>query len=336
MGIDSKTPEDYQRMAEELFSRFFRGPKGTMFLILLAVIFLGGINSFYTVQPEEEAVVLFFGRYDRTEPPGLHFKIPFVERVIKKKTKIIFEEGFGFYSKGVSENPAISRSRYRRIEEERLMLTGDLNVAQVEWVVQYQISDPRKFLFNTAHPVQNIRDISQATMRRVVGDRTVDDVIRGLDIAQEAKVLTQKVLDKYDMGIRIVSVQIKTAVPPEPVKPSFNEVNAAKQEQEQAINEAEAHYNEIIPKAKGEADKAISEARGRAAAMINEAKGDAVRFMKVLNEYKKAPSITRKRLYLETMKELLSRFKDITIVDSSVKGVLPVFTDNRLKGLKNK
>ena len=158
-------------------------------------------SSFYTVQPEEEAVVTFFGRYDRTSPPGLHFKIPFAEKALRIKTKTLFEESFGFYSTGQSADPRV-KSRASKLSDESLMLTGDLNVADIEWVVQYLISDPKKFLFNTAHPIQNIRDISQATMRRVVGDRTVDDVIRGADLAAEAKLHTQEVLDRYDLGIR--------------------------------------------------------------------------------------------------------------------------------------
>ncbi|MCB0334565.1 MAG: FtsH protease activity modulator HflK [Bdellovibrionales bacterium] len=343
MSSDHRSPEEFAKAAEDFWRKLGDSPAGVFLTIVVILLFFAVPNAFYTVQPEEEAVVTFFGRYDRTTSPGLHFKIPFVEQATRIKTKTIFEEAFGTYSSSESESPQArgfllgalenrrgGRSRGRRLDEESLMLTGDLNVADVKWVVQYQIMDPKKFLFNTAQPIQNIRDISQAAMRRVVGDRSVDSVIRGQDISSAARNVTQEVLDKYDMGVKVTSVQVKAAFPPESVKPSFNEVNAAKQEQEQAINEAEAYYNEIIPKARGEADKEISEARGRAAALVNEAKGDVQKFEKLLTEYVKAPDITKRRLYLETMEELLGRFQEVTIVDPQIKGVLPLYAGTPL------
>ncbi len=342
MSSDHRSPEEFAKAAEDFWRKLGDSPSGILLLLLAIFLFFAVPNAFYTVQPEEEAVVTFFGRYDRTTTPGLHFKIPFIEQAIRIKTKTIFEEAFGTYSSSESEssrsrgfslgslNARKTRgSRGRRLEDESLMLTGDLNVADVKWVVQYQIIDPKKYLFNTAQPIQNIRDISQAAMRRVVGDRSVDSVIRGQDISVAARNVTQEVLDKYDMGVRVTSVQVKAAFPPESVKPSFNEVNAAKQEQEQAINEAEAYYNEIIPKARGEADKEISEARGRAAALVNEAKGDVQKFEKLRAEYVKAPDITKRRLYLETMEELLGRFDAVTIVDPQIKGVLPLYAGSQ-------
>lgn len=333
MNFDKNSSEDYLRKGEEFMNRFSQSPAGIFTITLIIILFFAVPSSFYTVQPEEEAVVTFFGRYDRTTGPGLHLKIPFAERAIRIKTKTIFEEAFGFYSKSSTVDKRFDTNSPRKLDEESLMLTGDLNVADVQWVVQYRISDPRKFLFHISDPIKNIRDVSQATMRRVVGDRTVDDVIRGTELEVEAQNLTQEILDAYDIGLNITSVQIKAAFPPEEVKPSFNEVNAAKQEQEQAINEAEAYYNEIIPKARGEADKVISEATGKAVALVNEAQGDASRFESVLAEYRKAPDVTKKRLYLETMQELLGRFRSVTIVDPSVKGVLPVFSGTDSKAM---
>lgn len=215
------------------------------------------------------------------------------------------------------------------------MLTGDLNVADVEWVVQYRVADPKDYLFNVRDPKKNIRDISQATMRRVVGDRTVSQVLTTgrTEIAAEAKRLSQEILNKYNMGVEIVDVKLQDVNPPEKVKPSFNDVVAAKQEQERTINMAEQEYNSLIPEARGKAEQEISGATGYAQAAVNRSKGDANKFLQLLQEYKKAPTITRKRLYLETVEKLMRRIDAITIVDKEVKGVLPVFTTS--ESIKN-
>ncbi len=214
------------------------------------------------------------------------------------------------------------------------MLSGDLNVADVQWVVHYRISDPEKYLFRVRDPRRNIRDISQATMRRVVGDRIVNDVLTvGRDqIAKDAMDLTQQILDKYEMGVKIERVILQDVNPPEPVKPSFNDVNAAKQEQEQAINQAEAQYNKVIPEAQGKAEEEISNARGYASAVLNRAKGDAQKITSILKEYRGAPEITRTRMYLDMMEDLFSRFRSVTIVDPNVKGVLPILPGFQLSG----
>jgi len=291
--------------------------------ILVAV---GIFSGFYTVQPSEEAVITRFAKFDRTTLPGLHFKLPFgIEQATKVKTKLVLQEEFGFRTSDSSRN-ATSYDK-ANFEKESLMLTGDLNVADVEWIVQYQISDPRKFLFNAQNPQQNIRDVSEAIMRRVVGDRTVNEVLTTgrVEIASEAQRLTQEVLDRYDLGIRIVTIKLQDVNPPDLVKPSFNEVNAAKQEQEKVINVAEENYNKVIPEAKGKAEETLSQAEGYASAIVNRSKGDAEKFNLVLREYKAAPEVTRKRMYLETMEELFARFNKLTIVDDKVKGILPVF-----------
>lgn len=303
-----------------------------LILILAPVV----MSCFYTVQPDEEAVVLRFGKYIQTNPPGLHFKLPLgIDDAIKVKTKLILQEEFGFRTKSVSGK----RTSYSQQDHsnESLMLTGDLNVADVEWITQFQISEPQKFLFHIRDPIQNIRDISEAVMRRVVGDRLVTDVLTvgRTEIASEAKVLTQDIIDHYDMGVRVVSIKLQDVNPPEPVKPSFNEVNAAKQEQEQAINKAEKHYNEVIPEARGLAERKIAEAEGYAAALINRSNGDASKFLAVLKEYRKAPTITRDRMYIETMEKLLARMKDITVIDSQVSGLLPVFSGQKGTGVKD-
>lgn len=291
------------------------------------ILLLVALTSFYTVEPQEEAVILRFGQYVSTEPPGLHFKLPFgIDQAIKVKTKVILQEEFGFRSAAVGG----SRTSFgaQTLEKESLTLTGDLNVAEVEWIVQYQIAEPQKYLFNVRDVLKNIRDVSQSMMRRVVGDRLVSDVLTvgRIEIATEAQRLTQEVLDHYNMGIRIVAVKLQDVNPPEPVKPAFNEVNEAKQEQEKVINQAEEYYNKIIPEARGKAEQTIRDAEGYASALVNTAKGDAKRFTAVLKAYRKAPQVTRIRLYLETMEVLYGRFKELTIVDRGVKGILPVFT----------
>ena len=295
-------------------------------LVLGLIVIVGGKTSFYTVEPDEEAVIIRFGKYLGTYPPGLHFKIPFgMDRVIHVKTKRVLQEEFGFRTSNLrSRRTTYSDSDFTT---ESLMLTGDLNVADVEWVVQYQIADPFKYIFQTSEPQQNIRDVSESIMRRVVGDRLVTEVLTTgrVEIAEKAKLLTQQVLDKYDMGIKVVTVKLQDVNPPELVKKSFNEVNEAKQEQEKVINQAEESYNRVIPEARGKAKQRISEAQGHANALVNQAKGDAEKFLSILKEYKRAPKITKQRFYLETMEEIFQRMENITIVDSKVRGLLPVF-----------
>lgn len=318
---------EMQRFLENLSRRFGGDARKT--IVLLITIAAAGITlltSIYTVAPSEDAVILRFGRYVGTQPPGLHFKLPLgMDRAIKVKTKVILQEEFGFRT----QSTAGSRSTYTSegLKEESLTLTGDLNVANVEWIVQYQISDPRKFLFSTREVRENLRDVSQSVLRRVVGDRVVTDVLTvgRAEIAEEAQRLTQEVLDRYDIGIRIVTVKLQDVNPPDPVRPAFNDVNAAKQEQEQAINHAEREYNRVIPEAKGKAEQSISDAQGYATAVVKRAEGESARFREVLKAYQTAPAITRTRLYLEAMEELYGRFKNVTIVDKGIQGLLPVF-----------
>ena len=290
------------------------------------------VTSFYTVEPDEEAVVIRFGKYTTTNPPGLHFKLPFgIDREIKVKTKRVLQEEFGFRS----ENFSSRRTQYspRNFDLESLMLTGDLNVADVEWVVQYQIADPFKFLFQTSSPERNIRDISESIMRRVVGDRSVTEVLTTgrVEISNDATALMQTILDRYDMGVKIVTVKLQDVNPPDKVKPSFNEVNSAKQEQEQLINQAEERYNKVIPEARGEAQKMISEAEGYATRAVNTALGDAEKFDQIYKEYRKAPIVTRKRLYLETMEQLFGKFNNVTVIDPTIRGLLPIYGNNKVE-----
>lgn len=313
---------DFEKMKQDL-------DKGLKLLgpfFIFVVLFVFGYTSFYTVEPDEEAVVIRLGKYVNTNPPGLHFKIPFgVDNVIKVKVKRVLQEEFGFRTRSTRSRRTTYSSQ--NLDNESSMLTGDLNVASVEWAVQYQVRDPFKFIFQTSEPVRNIRDISESIMRRVVGDRSVTDVLTvgKVEIEADAKILMQEVIDKYDMGVSIISVKLQDVNPPQVVKASFNEVNEAKQEQEKAINQAEGAYNKVIPEARGKAEKMVSEAEGYAAALVNRAEGDVAKFKEVLKEYKRAPRITKKRLYIEAMEGLYMNYKNLTIIDPKVKGLLPVF-----------
>lgn len=300
-------------------------------LIIPIIIVIALFSSYYTVEPDEEAIVIRLGDFVETTQPGLHFKIPFgIDEVILVKTKIVHQEEFGFRS--INTDSKVTTYSSRNFDSESLMLTGDLNVAEVQWVVQYQISDPFKFKFKTSQPETNIRDVSESILRRVVGDKLVTDVLTTgrVEIANQSRILMQEVLDRYDMGVRIKSVKLQDVNPPMVVKASFNDVNAAKQEQEKMINQAEENYNKIIPEARGKAKKMINEAEGYAAALVNTAHGDANRFKQLYAEYRKAPAITKKRIYIETMEEIFMRTKDLTIVDSKVKGLLPIFSNGGL------
>lgn len=318
--------KEYSHEFEKFKNDFKKNLKPFFSLLILVIIIVGAMSSFYTVQPDEEAVAIRLGKYLETTQPGLHFKFPFgIDKVIKLQTKRIHQLEFGFRTRDTSAGRL--RSSQRAYEDESLMLTGDLNVAVVEWVVQFQISDPYKYLFKTNDPILNIRDVSKSIMRRVVGDRLVTEVLTTgrTDIALNAKILMQDILDKYNLGVRIVTIKLQDVNPPERVKPSFNEVNAAKQEQEKVINQAEREYNNVIPEARGQAEKLVSEATGYATAVVNRAEGDAEKFLSIWREYKKAPVVTEKRMYLEAMEEIFTHVKSFTIVDSKIKGLLPVF-----------
>jgi membrane protease subunit HflK len=292
------------------------------------------------VKPEEQAVVTRFGKYLVTQPPGFHLKLPYgIDRAQFVKTEELRQQAFGFYLNETSAeriNPFSGRGpssaqnfyqRSRNLDNESLMLTGDLNVADVNWVVQYKISDPKSYLFHFADVEKTVGDISQTVMRQVVGDRSINDIITvgRAEIEGAAKELTQSILSGYDLGITIWAVKLQDVTPPELVVPSFNEVNAALQEQKQAINQAETAQNKVIPEARGKAEQIKSEARGFAASLLNHAKGDAQRFSQLVAQYKQAPQITRTRMYLELYEDIFKRVESLTVVDPAIKGLLPIF-----------
>ena len=277
----------------------------------------------YTVDANENAVVLRLGKYLETTEPGLHFKIPIIDSVYKVKVDYQWKEEFGFRT----NKPGVRTSYSQRgLENESWMLTGNLKIAEVHWVVQYKIKDPLAYLFNVKNVENTIRDVSESTMRLMIGDRSFKEVLQKerTSIANGAKEHMQLVLDKYDSGIQIQMVQLQGVVPPGPVADSFNEVNRAKQEEETLVNEANQEYNKKVYNAEGLAEKLINEAEGYAVERINNAIGDTELFNAILADYNRAPDITKKRLFLETMENVLASMPDKMIIDSKLEGVLPL------------
>ena len=309
------------------------GPPGVIVLAILALVGLGAWTSYYTVPSDSVAVVQRFGKYLKDVPPGLHFKLPLgVDAATIVPVKRQLKQEFGFTTPGASDPYQGPRPRHGKRETQ--MVTGDLNAALVEWVVQYRISDPRKFLFEVREPSETLRYVSESVMREVVGDRTVDEVITigRQEIETEALTKMQELATKYAMGISIDQVQLKNINPPEPVQDSFNEVNQAQQEKEKLINEARRDYNKVIPLAEGEKDQRIREADGYRLKRINEAEGDVARFSALLAEYSKAPEVTRRRIYIETLQEVMPRIRSKIIVDEQTRSILPLLNLDAQKG----
>jgi len=319
--------------------------------VIAVLVVLGAMTSIYTIETNSAGVVKRFGNYNRITEPGIHLKLPYgIEKAIEVPVKTVQKEEFGFRTVkagvdsqylGVDE---IQSGRYSReslvnliresgetvsgsgnlqtiakdlIQREYIMLTGDLNIVDVEWIVQYKIKNPRQYLFNIRNARQTIRDCSQAVMRQLVGNGSVDEAITigRMEYEASGKEMLQTLLDNYETGIHIVTVKMQSSNPPQRVRPAFNEVNKALQQKEQRINEAMKQYNEVVPKTKGEALRMIETAKGYAAERVNEAQGDVNKFEKILTEYQKAPTITRQRLYLETMGKVLPQIPEKWIIE---------------------
>lgn len=319
----------------------------TFWLLAVGLVITALSTVFYKVDPEEIGVVQEFGKFARIEEPGLHVKLPFgIETVKLVKTRRVQTQEFGFQTvragirseySSVFVGQSLTRRgdslRYQKdigFEEnsflqESMMLTGDLNLAVVDWIVQYRYANPYKYLFKMRNVDDAVRDMSEAVMRQVVGDRTVDEVItlsRG-EIENEVKKELQNVLEKFDCGVEIDQVVLQSVNPPDEVKPSFNDVNTARQDKERMINQAWEDYNKYVPKARGDAERIIREAEGFALERVNNAEGDAKRFSSVWSEYKSAPEITRRRMYLERMENIFAAVPNKTIIDKDLKGILP-------------
>jgi membrane protease subunit HflK len=321
-----RPPPDLERIIKQARD-FFRGPGrwslGAGALVFLVLVLLW--SGWFTVQPEETGVVQRFGGVVRTVGPGLHFKLPYgVETVRLVPTARVLKEEFGFRT---TATPAGQRTQYadKAFKDVSLMLTGDLNVIDVQWIVQYRIEDPIQFLFRVRNTRQTIRDISEAVMRRVVGNRLGSDVLTvgRVAVSTEVKEEMQKILTTYETGVRLVTVELQDVTPPDSVKPAFNEVNEARQDREKTINQAQEQANREIPKARGEATRTITEAEGYAIERVNRANGEATRFRAVLDEYQRAPEVTRRRLYLEAMSAVLPEAKALYIVDGAQKTLIP-------------
>ncbi len=335
---DGSSGDDLERKVVEITNNFKRkfaagrsgggkGGKSPFFIfpvIAIIVIIFGLYTCFYEVDTEETGVILRFGKFSAYADPGLHLKLPFgIDQVYLVPTGRVLKEEFGYRT----VTPDI-RTAYNKkgLEEESLTLTGDLNVSDVEWIVQYQIADPFKYVFRIKDPVGTIRDISEAMVRRAIGNANVTQVLttERAALALQIEEELQGTLNSYDVGVRIVTVKFQDVNPPDPVKAAFNEVNEAEQQKESLIFQAREQFNQEVPKARGQARSMIQEAEGYAVERINKAKGETDRFNALLTEYRKAPDVTRKRIYIETMEEVLPSLSETYIIDEENSGLLPL------------
>jgi len=294
-------------------------------IVLVIICLIIVFTSWFTVDPEEVGVVLRFGKFNRTVNPGLHFKMPFsIETVFKVPVESQLKEEFGFRTLKAGVNTQYST---KDIQNYSMMLTGDLNAAEIECITQYRINDPFKFLFRVRNAQQTFRDINEAVVREVVGDRTVNEVLTvgRQEIATTVALKLQEFCNQYETGIKVEQVVLQDVNPPDPVKPAFNEVNEAQQEREKLINQAHSEYNRVIPKASGDAARTIEEAKGYALERVNQAKGEAAKFNSVFTEYRRAKEVTRQRIYLETMDFVMQKVGRKLITDEKATGILPLF-----------
>ncbi|UCD89438.1 MAG: FtsH protease activity modulator HflK [Desulfobacterales bacterium] len=326
-GIPPQVDKFFKKLKE------LKIPGGPLIILIFILLFFG-TSIFYTVGVDEVGVVQRFGKYVRTSQPGLNFKLPSgIEKITKVKVRRVYKEEFGFRStRGEAARRTLSGSENTNVA---LMLTGDLNVAVVPWIVQYRIKDPYNFLFKVHDVRRLLIDMSEAAMRLVVGDRSINEVIsKREEIAVEAKNVLQVELDNAESGINVITIEMKKTNVPGPVQPSFNEVNQATQEKERMIYQAKEDYNKAIPAAKGEAERTIKAAEGFALDRVNRAKGDASRFKSIYAEYIKAQDVTKRRLYLEMLKELFPKLGEKYIVDADQKNLLPLLNLGKQGGVK--
>ena len=315
------TPEELFKQGGRKVARFNKWipPVFGLFFLLFLVL-----TSFYSVDQDEVGVIRRFGKYNRTTEPGLHWKLPLnIERLDKVKVKRIFKEEFGFRTVQAGVKTQYSNRSY---DAEALMLTGDLNVLHVSWIVQFKVKNPVDLLFNVRAPRETVRDLSESVMRQVIGDHSVTEALTTQKnaIIQAVKKKLQSVLDYYKSGIYITDVELQEVLPPAPVQASFNEVNEAEQEREKVINQSWEAYNKAIPKARGQAEKTVREAEGYALARVNRAHGDAAQFLQTWQAYKNAKEVTRRRMYLETLEDILPKAGKIFVFDPEANNILPL------------
>lgn len=318
--FDPRSIEEYLQQVS-LKELVFRA--GVVLAVL--VVLTGLLTCYFTVEPEGKAVVKRFGRIVTIRDPGLHFKLPFwIDRVSFVPTERVLKQEFGFRTLQAGQRTTYSKNEATK--QESVMLTGDLNVIDVEWVVQYRVDNPDKYLHRVREPQDTIRDVAEAVMRRIVGNRLGSDVLTvgRVGVAAEARVQMQKILDDYDIGIHVGTVELQDVTPPDPVKPAFNKVNESRQERESLINEAERQRNKVIPRAEGEASQIVAEAEAYKAMRINAAKGEASRFTAILQEYRQSKDVTRRRLYLEMIDKVIPNIGKLYVVDPSQTPPLPL------------
>lgn len=297
-------------------------------IIVLALLVF---SSFYTIRPGESGVVLRLGKYVKTTGPGLNIKIPVLDVVHKVDVETVRKEEFGFRTKVPGVQTQYQKQGYTA---ESLMLTSDRNVMDVEWIVQYKVDDPKAFLFRIRDVSQSVRDVSEMTIRRLVGNMDFDTVLESRALLADAMTRElQETLSRYRSGVRIITVQLQDVNPPESVKPAFNEVNEADQDMKRLVNEAEEAYNREVPKARGDAKKVLEEAHGYATERVNLAHGESARFLAVLGEYQRSSEVTRRRMYIETMQKVLPTLNEVMVIDENQKSLLPLLD---LSGAKKK
>ncbi len=309
---------------------------GKILAVLLVILIVQGVySSFFKIAPSEVGVILRLGEYSRTTSPGLHFKIPYLDHLYKVDVEKIRKEEFGFRSRFPSSQTSYDRQKY---DMESLMLTADKNVINVAWIVQYRVQDAYAFLFKVKDVRQAIRDLSESVTRRIVGNMDFDYVLSNRDVLaasvkQELQSELNRLFPDKLSGVNIGTVQFQDINPPDTVKPAFNEVNEADQDMKRLVNEAQETYNRVIPKARGDAKKIVEEAHGYKAQRVNIATGETTRFLDILREYKNAPDVTRKRMYLETMQKVLPNVQSVYVIDKDQQAPLPLLNITSQSGL---
>lgn len=319
----------YDRYPEYDFSNLPWGTikKVAIPIVILFIVIVGAFSSYFTVRTNEEAAILRLGKYVETAGPGLHFKLPFgIDKVLRAEVERIYNEEFGFRTVRSRMGESAFDYTSPAVQAEALMLTGDLNCANMHWVIRYKIKDLKDYLFNVRDVNDTIRGVSQSVMRQLAGDRSIDEVLTvgRTEIENTSNTDVQGLLDKYGCGIAVQAVLLKGVNPPTPVKDAFDAVNQAVQIRDKIINEAEGQKNKILPAAEGKKNQAIKESEGYRIKRINQATGDTKAFLAVYEEYKKAEDVTRRRLYLETMANVLSKCEKLYIIDEEQKGILPI------------
>lgn len=303
--------------------QFEKVSKNIRLIIAGLIVALLGFSTFFTVDPEEVGVVVRLGKFVETVEPGLNYKLPLIDQVELVPVERQLKQEFGYRTVQAGVQTQYQKAGY---EDESLMLTGDLNLADVEWVVQYRINDPYSYLFKVRNAESTLSDISEAAMRQIVGDRTVNEVLTvgRAEVSIQVQQLIQALVTEYEMGITIEQVVLQDINPPNPVKPSFNAVNEAQQQRETLINQARADYNRVIPRARGEAQETIQRAEGYASERVNTAEGEVSRFNDLYTEYIKAPQVTKQRIFLETMEDIIPKMGKKIITDENGNNVLPL------------